>query len=605
MRVRLLVLVILSFRLAAPQGPEGTATVRGRVIDAQTGRPLRNVFINLYPQPKLPYTPGIDAEPPKRSAITDAAGGFEVAKLMAAEYAISAGGPAGYLAIEYGVGRAGGPARHLRVADGAHLDITLRAWRAAKIAGHVYDERGRPIIGAQVRVVEKQSDVYGSSTTDDRGAYEIPQLRPGLYAVAVPIFLYNRTLSATPSATRQAPSWVPPLAPYVMDRGLRTVMLVHGAPLPPASEDGRTQIYVTTFAGGASTKETAMFVRLEADEVRDDMDITLPAIRGTRVSGMVIAATDVTGTILTLSPDTTGTLLDADAGGTDFGRIDATAGADGRFIFAAVPPGKYRLTGYRRRPPLTEVTLAGGMPSVAMDDVITADPEDLWLQTTIAIGDADIDDLVVTLSPGTPLTGRIVDEEGGKPGRPDRIRITLGADPRHSFDDKYVPIQPDASFSKRIRPGVYRIMAGGDIEGRVFKTAIVNGQEIGDGPLTIGTEPLRDVQFVFGRFDTTLQGSITEGDGTPSPDATVIAIPADRDKWFRLEESGRAKTTRSATGAYRIEGLPPGDYYVVALHDFLGSPSAQHAASLTGMATRVAVRTGEPVTVNLVARDRE
>lgn len=598
MRLRLLALVLLSFRLAATQGPEGTATVRGRVVDAVTGRPLRNVFLNLYPQPKLPYTPGIDPEPPKRSAITDAAGGFEVPNLVAAEYAISASGPADYLDIAYGIGRPGGPSRHLRVARDAQIDVTLRAWHGAAIAGHVYDERGRPVTGAQVRIFEKQSDVYGSSTTDDRGAYEIARLQPGEYAVGIGVSLSNRTLSTTtPAANR--PSWMSSITPYVLDRGLRTVMLVQGAPLPPSTEDGRTQVYQTTFAGGATTKEAAMYVRLEAGEARDNVDITLPAIRGTRVAGIVTAAGDVTGTILRLVPE-------AAPGSLDVSRIEATGATDGRFVFAATPPGKYVLTAYRRRPPLTEATLAGGAPLTAMDDVVDRDPEDLWAQSSIGIGDGDIDNLVVMLSPGTPLSGRLViDDADGGAGRVRRARISLTTNAQHGLDDKYIQVQSDGSFSMRVRPGTYRVLADVDQDGRTFKTAIVGGQEIGDGPLVIGNDAVRDVQFVFGRFDTALQGSVTESDGTPSPDATVIAIPADRDKWFRLEESGRAKTTRTTTGAFRMDGLAPGDYYVVALHDFLGSPSARHAASLAGMATRVSVRAGEPATVNLVARDRE
>jgi hypothetical protein len=173
------------------------------------------------------------------------------------------------------------------------------------------------------------------------------------------------------------------------------------------------------------------------------------------------------------------------------------------------------------------------------------------------------------------------------------------------MDDRQVRMQSDGSFSSRVRPGAYRILANVDQRNRLFKTAIVNGQEIGDGPLIVGNDPIRDLQFVFGNFEAVLQGSVTESDGTPSPDATVIAIPANRDTWFRLETSGRAKVARTRTGAYRLDNLAPGDYYVVALHDFLGSPSAQHAAELATIATRATVRTGEPVTVNLVARDRE
>src|SRR6185436_20464270 len=116
-----------------------------------------------------------------------------------------------------------------------------------------------------------------------------------------------------------------------------------GAPLPPSTDDGRAQVYVTAFAGGASTKTRALYLPMGAGDSRAEIDITLPAVRGTRIAGTVSAATGVTGTIVTLMP------FDA-AATSDEGRIDATAATDGRFVFVAVPPGRYTLTAYRRRP---------------------------------------------------------------------------------------------------------------------------------------------------------------------------------------------------------------------------------------------------------------
>jgi hypothetical protein len=88
--VVLVAAILLS--VAASQDPEGTAVVRGRVVDGASGKPLRNLSVHFNPQPRFPYTPGIDPEPPSRSALTDANGAFDVARLVAAEYAIYAGG---------------------------------------------------------------------------------------------------------------------------------------------------------------------------------------------------------------------------------------------------------------------------------------------------------------------------------------------------------------------------------------------------------------------------------------------------------------------------------------------------------------------------------
>jgi protocatechuate 3,4-dioxygenase beta subunit len=580
------------------QGPEGTATVRGRVVDGVSGRPLPDIVLNFYPQQRGPYAPGIDPEPPKRSAIAGSDGTFEVPRLVAAEYSVTGGARSDYLPIEYGMEKPGGRAKFLKVTDGARIEITLRAWRSAAIGGHVYDERGRPVIGAQVRVFEKDSDVYGSSATDDRGAYEIAGLRPGQYTVGVPVSQSNRTIS---SSGRQS-SNASPAFPYVMDRGRRTILIPRGAPLPASADDGRARVYVTAFAGGASNRPGALYVPLGPGDVREGIDITLPVVPGIRISGLVAGPADLTGTILRLRPE--GSFDDL-----NLGPIDATAATDGTFAFVAAPPGRYILTAYRHRPPLTEITFAGGYPVVAMDDVIMRDEEDYWAEMPIAVGDADVENLIVTLNPGTLLTGRLVYEDGDAPQAPvaggqPRITLAAGAQP-YSPDDRYVRIERDGRISMRVRPGRYQIVSGPTGAGLVLKTTIVNGRELGDEPLIVGADPLTDVQFVVGRHNTLVRGTVADARGQAAPDATVVIFPADRARWLLLAESGRMRTTRTSNGAWQFSGLTPGEYYVVALESFRGSLTSPFAATLVPHATRISVSGGLPGQTHLTVKDPE
>jgi protocatechuate 3,4-dioxygenase beta subunit len=579
--------------LSAAQGPEGTAVVRGRVVDGDTGKPLRNLSVRFYPQNRYPHAPGIDPEPPMRSAITGADGGFEVPRLVAADYSVSTSAR-GYLSTEYGVSRPGGPSRLLTVRESARLDITLRAWRSASIAGRVYDERGRPVMGAEVRAFEKDSEGYGSSGTNDLGEYEIAGLRPGNYAVAVPISLSSRTLSATPG--RQGPH-SPPLTPYVLDRAARTILMPRGAPLPASADDGRPQVYVTAFSGGVSTKAGALYIPLRSGDARGDIDITLPAVRGTRVAGTVTGPDDIRGTLLRLRPEAASRSYDVEW-------IDATAATDGRFVFVAAPPGRYILTAYRHRPPLTEITLESGGPSFPHDDVIIRDEDDYWAEMPLAIGDSDLEDLVITLRPGTPLTGRVVfEDDGGAPARADQARILLAPPgPRFSDGDRYARIARDGSVAMRVRPGTYRVISGSNLQGRVLKATLVNGRDIGDEPLVIGADPIDDVQFVFGRHAATLAGAVFDRAGNPAADAAVVLFPANRAQWFRLDESGRGRFVRAANGSYLFSGVAPGEYYVAALEGFRGGISAESAALFAGSASRITVRPGEPARTNLVLR---
>src|SRR5215471_9385778 len=174
--------IVLTATVWSQQGPEGTAVVRGRVVDDATGKPLANIPVQFSPRPNHPFAPGIDVEPTPRSAVTDSNGAFEIAHLTAGDYAVFASTPVPYLSISYGVSRAGGPGKILTVADGAKLDVAIKAWRGASIAGHVVDDRGRPVAGVEVRIFTDRPNVYGSATTNDLGEYEITRLQPGRYA---------------------------------------------------------------------------------------------------------------------------------------------------------------------------------------------------------------------------------------------------------------------------------------------------------------------------------------------------------------------------------------------------------------------------------------
>jgi hypothetical protein len=586
---------LLAGALVGGQGPEGTAVVKGRVVDAVTGKPIPRVTVRFSPQPRGPYTPGIDVQPPNRSAVTDSNGAFEVPRLAAADYTIYASGGGDYLGMEYGATAPGRSGTFLVVTDQSQQEITIKAWRAGSIAGRVIDERGRPVTGAQVRAFSRDPMAYGYSLSDDRGIYTISGLRPGEYGVGVNVSLSSRTVS--PTAEGSPTSNGDSIFPYAIDRARRTVLIPSGAPLAPSTGEGRIQVYATAFFGGGITEGNAVRIPVRPGETRSEVDITLTAVRGVRVSGHV-SAPDVKGVIVSLTPK-------GESAESAVTRIDATAASAGSFVFVAVPPGDYTLTAMRRVPPLTEVTLSGGSPAVAWDDVIGRDQEEWWAEMPLGIGDADIDDLAVQLSPGTVVTGSVLYE--GSAVRPrERVAVTLALSAeRSSATDRYPEIQPDGSFRIQLKPGRYRILAAQDSTGPAFRTGIVNGLEIADGPLVVGSEPLRNVQFAFAPPDTVIRGVISDRDGRRVPRGAVMIFPADRATWFRLDESHRARLAIVTDGTFAATGLLAGDYYVAAVEHARPGMSAVNAEAAMPFATRVTLRSGEPLTLNLTVEPRE
>jgi hypothetical protein len=72
------------------------------------------------------------------------------------------------------------------------------------------------------------------------------------------------------------------------------------------------------------------------------------------------------------------------------------------------------------------------------------------------------------------------------------------------------------------------------------------------------------VTLVFSDRLTEVNGSITDDRGTPVTDYTMLAFPQDDQFWN--PQSRHIMTTRpDQNGKYQLRGLPPGDYFLVAV----------------------------------------
>ena len=159
--------------------PPGAALL-GQVIDAQSGRGLDRVIVEL------------DGAGLRRRILSDDRGRFLLAGLPAGEYRIYAN-RSGFLAGAFGQRRAAGPPSTITVVDGQWLsELEVRLWRPAVLTGFVTDHDGVPITGVTVRGY-RLDRVPGRTTlhevaqaiTDDTGAYRLASLVPGNHLVGV------------------------------------------------------------------------------------------------------------------------------------------------------------------------------------------------------------------------------------------------------------------------------------------------------------------------------------------------------------------------------------------------------------------------------------
>lgn len=152
----------------------GTGIIRGRVVRADTGQPLRKAQVSVR----------IASPPETRSATTDGNGRYELTGLPPSGY-IAVARRDGFAPSEYGEVGPGTPGRQLEVGAGQtvdRIDFALRA--GAVIAGRVLNEAGESLAGAQVQAETLDGRKVALDITDDLGQFRLFDLNQGSYFVA-------------------------------------------------------------------------------------------------------------------------------------------------------------------------------------------------------------------------------------------------------------------------------------------------------------------------------------------------------------------------------------------------------------------------------------
>ena len=192
-------------RTGAPQ-PIGTATIRGHVFAADTGRALRGARVQVT-SPDMP-TP--------RVTMTDLSGAYEFARLAGGRFTVSAS-MASYIGLSFGQTRPFEAGQPIPVKEGQRVEpIDLRLPRGGAIAGAVLDETGRPLIAATVRVWRPQFVrgtrrliSVGTGRTDDAGEFRVFGLQPGSYLVSASTYFRQGLDTQITSETGYAPTFYP------------------------------------------------------------------------------------------------------------------------------------------------------------------------------------------------------------------------------------------------------------------------------------------------------------------------------------------------------------------------------------------------------------
>ncbi|OFW06827.1 MAG: hypothetical protein A3H96_14270 [Acidobacteria bacterium RIFCSPLOWO2_02_FULL_67_36] len=600
--------------------------ILGRVVDADSGAPLSGVVITALgfggdsPAPTPSAGPG--------AILTDSDGRFVVRSLPKASYVLlaSVGGtgysPNGFLVTgmghqigaylngAFGQARPGGPLRTIDLGAGQRLgDVVIRLWKGGAINGHVLDEAGEPLVGVIVSAVSRASDgrLFDGPTTrtDDRGMYRLGTLTPGQYVVVVPQTQtlmpssMIESLLAGPQDLAAARRLSSAAAPQVPEAGVRIGGAVLSTPAEQQltnsvlAEDPATtrHVYPTTFHPSALGASRAAPISLRSGEERLDVDVQLRPVRTVEVSGVLLDSDGpVPGFGVHLMPAESG---DADGAGLLEAAATATD-ARGAFLFPLVPPGSYTLLAVRIGP------AAGGRGAAAGAPRRTSEAPGASATLPVAVGNEKIDGLTLTLRPGVRISGRVEFQGGGERPSADLLQdlpVELRRVPKlFRLNPGFAAgrIAPAGEFAfDGVSPGRYELHVfdvpkpgalpiGGILERSEYKASAFDmpeawslqsitagGHELPDGVLPVGDGDVADVVIVFTDRPAELNGSLAVPGTNAELNRSVFVFPADRARWSVAAVSTRAfRTARvSATGAFGVPNMVPGEYYVAAAED--------------------------------------
>jgi carboxypeptidase family protein len=326
--------------------PTGTAAVAGRVVDAQTGRPLAGALVAMTLAPaSLASIQAGDAIPMDqlmsvdigsllsgaRQVLTDAQGRFALTGLVKGAYSLAAT-KSGWSGGNYGQRRPDSVPIPFTLADAEQAtNIRLDLWKNGTISGSVVDEAGEAIVGVNVRALRRtwaaghaRYAIAGSAQTDDRGAYRMTGLRSGEYVVAIPQTPVTTPVSGgggtnvdlaalqslmAGSAGTDPNAMIATIQSMASGRsggGIRVGnwTLQTSSIVPPVlASNGHMLAYRTTFFPAAVMSTQATAVAVSAGEERAGIDFQLRPGPVLRIAGVVTGPSGgVAGTQVRLVP---------------------------------------------------------------------------------------------------------------------------------------------------------------------------------------------------------------------------------------------------------------------------------------------------------------
>jgi hypothetical protein len=500
-----------------PDPQSGTGTVRGRVIDAVTGRPIARARVKLNIRSTT-----------QGPVLTDANGGFVFTGLPAGplNFAVERNGYLNTVFPEARSIRARG--RILAVGNGeTRDDVSIAMFRGASISGRVTDAYGEPVDGAVVMVsTTRGRGSRGQVQTNDLGEFRIARLSAGRY------ILNARAQSG-----------------YQNDPG--------DQPLPQS---------LPTYYPGTLSRDKAQVIGVNRGQAIAGLELTLVEGVPSIINGLVVTTNG--------QPISGGNVMARAA--REFGVAEGggMVRPDGSFRIQ-LPPGEFYIEARAWQGPSNQ-------PIRSEDQLVGT--------TRIAVAGGGREAVAILVGKGATASGRIVFEgTAPPPTSPGVVRVPIYNNEGQSCQGGQATVAADWTFKAEGLSGTCSAAARPSFGTWTVKSVMFRGQNLLDESFTF--EPGQhygDVQILMTDRRSEILLRVSGDDGQITREFVAIAFSADRKRWplYQRYIQTFSPTPQVPPAAFRpdsppvgpaglpaiapsgrIVGLPPGEYYVIAVDD--------------------------------------
>jgi hypothetical protein len=564
---------------------EGTATVRGRVVDAATGAAI--------PRAKVRYN-GRDTRS-SRIASTDAEGVFTLTKIPAGSLTLSVE-KATYIPTIHPERRRSMRPSNLMIGDGQTIDnITISMSRGGAITGRVFDAHGDPAENVMLQAVPTSSSTRtmffnrgprSGQGSNDIGEFRISRLEPGQYF-----------LLASPQRR------------------------------PGNQEDG-SSANGRTFYPGVASIEQAQPITIERGQSLAGIDFQLLETTLTRITGFVTLANGAPARGGHVTARMVGGARGLPRGWGGFPSDGGGAGiAQGGTFDMTLQPGEYLLEAMAAQ-------MEDGRPrgSFEMDRG----------QVRLTVSGEAMTGVTIPTGQGGTVSGRFVFKgESTPPTSFQGFNLGFtgpnggdGGDECRAFNRPTV--NADGTFTAENMWGTCQIRGGGTANGWTFESVMHNGNDITNRAVEFGNgRSISGVEIIYSDRVGEVAVTVMDDRGTPIQDYVTVLFPTEKEKWgdqrFLRTQVASPRTNLPANaspnytntrvssssldptpvvsnevfpgagGPSTMRNILAGDYFAVAVEDaaFEDLRDPEYLEQLSQSATRVTVAAGSSLPLQL------